>query len=79
MTTIVVLFNLLPEADPDAYESWAKKVDMPNVRRLPGCTNFRVLKVAGLLGSDAAAPYAARHVFNTAFAVVAAESRNSSI
>ena len=37
MTTIVVLFNLLPEADPDAYESWAKNVDMLNVRRLPGC------------------------------------------
>ena len=58
MTTIVVLFNLLPDADPDAYESWARNVDMPNVRRLPGCTDFRVLKVAGLLGSDAAAPYA---------------------
>ncbi len=58
MTTIVVLFNLLPEADPDAYESWARNVDMPNVRRLPGCTDFRVLKVAGLLGSDVPAPYA---------------------
>ena len=58
MTAIVVLFNLLPEADPDAYESWARNVDMPNVRRLPGCNDFRVLKVAGLLGADAAAPYA---------------------
>jgi len=58
MTIIVVLFNLLPDVDPDAYETWAKNVDMPNVRRLPGCTDFRVLKVAGLLGSDAAAPYA---------------------
>ena len=34
MTTIVVLFNLLPEADPDAYESWARNVDMPNVLSL---------------------------------------------
>ena len=58
MTTIVVLFNLLPDADSDAYESWARNVDMPNVRRLQGCADFRVLKVTGLLGSDAAAPYA---------------------
>ena len=25
MTTIVVLFNLLPEADPDAYEEISRK------------------------------------------------------
>ena len=58
MTTIVVLFNLLPDTDPLAYENWAKTVDIPNVRRLPGCSDFRVLKVSGLLGSDEAPPYA---------------------
>ena len=58
MTTIVVLFNLLPDTDSLAYENWAKTVDIPNVRRLPGCSDFRVLKVSGLLGSDEAPPYA---------------------
>ena len=58
MTTIVVLFNLLPDTDPLTYENWAKTVDIPNVRRLPGCSDFRVLKVSGLLGSDDAPPYA---------------------
>ena len=58
MTTIVVLFNLLPDTDPLTYENWAKTVDIPNVRRLPGCSDFRVLKVSGLLGSDEAPPYA---------------------
>ena len=58
MTTIVVLFNLLPDTDPLTYENWAKTVDIPNVRRLPGCSDFRVLKVSGLLGLEEAPPYA---------------------
>jgi uncharacterized protein (TIGR02118 family) len=58
MTTIVVLFNLLPEVTAQEYEAWAREVDIPNVRSLPGCSDFRVLKVQGLLGSDQAAPYA---------------------
>ena len=58
MTTIVVLFNLLPEVDPDAYEAWAREVDMPNARRLPGCNDFQVLRVVSLFGSQDAAPYA---------------------
>jgi uncharacterized protein (TIGR02118 family) len=58
MTTIVVLFNLLPGVDAGEYEAWARDVDMPNVRRLPGCSRFNVLKVQGLMGSEQAAPYA---------------------
>lgn len=58
MTTIVVLFNLLPGTDPETYEAWAREMDIPNVRRLPGCSDFRVLRVNGLLGSDDNAPYA---------------------
>lgn len=57
MTTIVVLFNLLPGADPDHYEQWAREMDMPNVRALPGCEGFQVLRVGGLLGSEERAPY----------------------
>ena len=44
MTTIVVLFNLLPGVDAGEYEAWARDVDMPNVRRLPGCSGFNVLR-----------------------------------
>ena len=56
MTTITVLFNLKPESDQAAYETWARTVDIPNVRRLTGCSGFNVLKVQGLLNGDPA-PY----------------------
>ena len=56
MTTITVLFNLKPEADQAAYETWARTADIPNVRRLTGCSGFNVLKVQGLLSGDPA-PY----------------------
>jgi hypothetical protein len=34
MTTVVVLFNLKPDADPRAYEAWARATDLP-----PGLRN----------------------------------------
>jgi uncharacterized protein (TIGR02118 family) len=57
MTTVVVLFNLRPGADPMAYEQWARSVDIPNVRRLQGCGGFEVLKVQGLFSGQPGAPY----------------------
>jgi uncharacterized protein (TIGR02118 family) len=57
MTTVVVLFNLLPGTDPSAYESWARSVDLPTVRRLPGCAGFEVLRTHGQLGGQPDAPY----------------------
>jgi hypothetical protein len=55
---IVVLFNLKPDASPEAYENWAKSTDIPNVNALASVSNFSVLRSTGLLGSDDAAPYA---------------------
>lgn len=55
---IVVLFNLKPDASPDAYENWAKTTDIPNVNALPSVSDFSVLRTTGLLGSDDSAPYA---------------------
>lgn len=57
MTTIVVLFNLKPETVVAEYEDWARSVDLPTVRRLPGCTGFDVLATQGLLNGDPDAPY----------------------
>jgi uncharacterized protein (TIGR02118 family) len=57
MTTVVVLFNLLPGTDSAAYETWARSVDLPTVRRLPGCVGFKVLRTHGLLGGQPEAPY----------------------
>ena len=57
MKTIVVLFNLSPHADEAIYEDWARTVDIPNARRLDGCSDFRVLRVKGLLGSDDKPPF----------------------
>lgn len=55
---IVVLFNLKPGVDPAAYEQWARTTDMPGVRALASVSDFRVHRVTGLLGSEAASPYA---------------------
>ena len=57
MTTIVVLFNLKRDGDVADYEAWAKTVDIPNVRRLDGCSSFNVLRVQGLLNGSPDTPY----------------------
>ncbi len=58
MTTIIVLFNLKPDADASAYEAWAKSTDLPTVNALSSIDKFSVLKSEGLLMSDATPPYA---------------------
>jgi hypothetical protein len=55
---IIALFNLRPGIAPEAYEHWAKTVDLPTVNALPSIDNFEVVKVTGKLGSTEAAPYA---------------------
>ncbi len=56
MTKIIVLFNLLNDADVDSYEKWAKETDLPTVNGLSSVEKFDVLKVVGTFdGSDA--PY----------------------
>ena len=55
---IVALFNLREGVDPAAYEDWAQATDLPTVRGLPSVAGFHVLAATGVLGSDAAPPYA---------------------
>jgi len=57
MTTLIVLFNLKPGVDVQAYEKWAKTTDLPVVRTLPSIASFSVYRSAGLLGGDGQAPY----------------------
>lgn len=57
MATLIVLFNLRNDAARDDYERWASEVDVPTVTGLASVDSFSVHRVAGLLGSDAAAPY----------------------
>lgn len=54
---IVVLFNLKPDADPAAYEAWARGTDIPGVNALGSVESFTVHRATGLFGSDAKAPY----------------------
>lgn len=54
---IVCLFNLLPNADPDAYEAWARGTDIPGVNALDSVGQFTVHKATGLFGSDGISPY----------------------
>lgn len=55
---IIVLFNLKSDADPAAYEEWARATDIPGVNALPSVRDFQVHRATGLLGSDAPPPYA---------------------
>jgi hypothetical protein len=59
MTTnrIIALFTLKPGVDADAYEAWARKVDLPTVNRLPSISRFDVFKATALLGSTEKPPY----------------------
>ena len=57
MTTLVVLFNLKPEASASEYEHWAKTTDLPIVRELTSVDSFDAFKTQGVLGSDNPAPY----------------------
>ncbi|MEO1247046.1 MAG: REDY-like protein HapK [Pseudomonadota bacterium] len=57
MKRIVVLFNLKPGVDVDAYESWARSTDLPTVNALQSVDRFTVHKAVGLLGKDDKPPY----------------------
>lgn len=47
---IIVMFNLKPGVDADAYENWARTTDIPGVRALGSVTDFQVLRATGTLG-----------------------------
>lgn len=57
MTTVIVLFNLKPDADPKAYEAWAASTDLPTVRGLANCEGFELFRTSNLLGRADPAPY----------------------
>ena len=53
---MIVLFNLKPEADPTAYERWARAEDMVRVRALSSVADFQIYQTTGLFGGGQA-PY----------------------
>lgn len=55
---IIVLFNLKPDADPAAYENWARTTDIPGVNALGSVKDFQIHRATGVLGSDARSPFA---------------------
>jgi hypothetical protein len=63
---IIVLFNLKAGVDAVAYERWAKTTDIPSVRALGSVADFQVYRNTGLLGSDAAPPYAYAEIIDVA-------------
>lgn len=54
---IFAVFNLKAGVEPEAYENWAKTVDLPTVNKLPSIDSFRVFRSTGLFGSDASPPF----------------------
>jgi REDY-like protein HapK len=57
MPTIVVLFNLKPDASISDYEEWARAKDLPTVNSLSSVNDFRILKMDTLLGTETPSPY----------------------
>ena len=57
MPAILVLFNLKPNADVNAFEKWARERDIPTVRGLGSVKGFDVLRQEKLLFGDAKPPY----------------------
>ncbi len=56
-TRIVALFNLRHGVTREAYEEWARTVDIPTVRSLGSIGSFEVFRGISTLGSDAPSPY----------------------
>ncbi|NCT81976.1 MAG: REDY-like protein HapK [Comamonadaceae bacterium] len=50
MTTLIVLFNLKNPQQREAYEQWAREVDLPTAGALPSIEKFEVLRASGVLG-----------------------------
>ena len=57
MSNLIVLFSLKDQSQREAYEEWARNTDLPTVTALPSVDTFKVHRVAGLFGTDEAAPY----------------------
>lgn len=57
MKTVIVLFNLKPEASQEDYERWAREQDLPVVNGLASVNHFEVLRSAGLLIGKGKPPY----------------------
>ena len=57
MNTVIVLFNLKPEASQADYERWAREQDLPVVNGLASVDRFEVLRSAGLLIGVGKPPY----------------------
>jgi hypothetical protein len=54
---LLATFNLKAGTSVEAYESWAKTVDLPTVKALPSINSFRVFRITGLFGSEASPPF----------------------
>ena len=57
MPALVVLYNLKDEDSKEAYEKWAQNTDVPTVKGLTSVDEFKVFRLEGLMGSEAAPPY----------------------
>ncbi|NOS57076.1 MAG: REDY-like protein HapK [Cyclobacteriaceae bacterium] len=54
---LVVLFNLKKEASASDYETYAKDIDSPTIKKLGSNKSFTILKGMQLFGSGAPSPY----------------------
>ena len=54
---IFALFNLKPGVSAEAYQSWARQVDLPTVNGLGSVDAFEVFRTTGQLGNDDPPPY----------------------
>ena len=57
MARLIVLFNLKSGQDADAYERWAREVDLPTVRGFASVDSFEVSRSTGLLMGEGKPPF----------------------
>lgn len=54
---LIATFTLKPGVSVEAYETWARTVDLPTVRALPSIAGFRVFRCTGLFGAEGSPPF----------------------
>ena len=54
---MIVLFNLKPDQDEQAFVSWMQKNDIPVVTKLSSVTEYNLARTVGMLGGEGEPPY----------------------
>ncbi len=57
MSALVVLFNLKDQEAKEAYEQWAKTIDVPTASSMTSVDDFKVFRLGNIMGTENPSPY----------------------